>query len=219
MEPTTATATRRLDWRRRMALLLAALVACLGSVTVAAPSPAQASSTSLTFCFPIYHHVWGGWYIVKWYCMDIPVEYDPNPCCLTDFAIDFAVNPALPEDLQHGYLEQTGRGISLLVQAAGADPRTAAALRAQAQESFLAAARVLGDAKVTLRQVGIADRQNNRVEPMPYPWLEAAGVDIADGLGLMQRALTERAPLPWIKEGMAEFEKAAAGLTAPPARG
>lgn len=202
-----------------MALLLVALLACLGSVTVATPSPAQASSLHLTYCFPIYKQILGVWVIVEWHCIDIPVEYDPNPCCIYDYAIDFGVNPVLPEQIQRGYLEQVSTGISLLVQAAGADPRTAAALRARAQESFLAAARQLGGSRVALRQVGVADVKNNRLEPMPLPWLQAAGVDIADGLGLMQRALAEPAPLPWVKAAMVEFENAAAELAVSKARG
>ncbi|BCB76422.1 hypothetical protein Pflav_028320 [Phytohabitans flavus] len=202
-----------------MALLLVALVACLGSVTVAAPSPAQASSLHLTYCFPLYKQMPGGWYIIEWHCFDIPVEYDPNPCCLTDLAIDYGVNPVLPQDIQRGYLQQATTGISLLVQAAGADPRTAAVLRARAEESFLGAARQLGGSRVTLRQVGIPDIKNNRLEPMPLPWLQAAGVDIADGLGLMQRALVEPVPLPWKKAAMAEFENAAAQMAARHARG
>ena len=39
MEQTTVATPRRLHWLRRIALLMAALVACLGTVTVVAPSP------------------------------------------------------------------------------------------------------------------------------------------------------------------------------------
>ena len=204
MELTTATAPRRHTWWRRVALLMAALVASLGTVAVVAPSPAQAA-TSITYCFPVYKKV-HGWWIVDWICFEVPYAYEPHPCCIWDYAIDFGVNPVLPEDFEIDYLEQVGAGVSLLAQASLADPRTAEGLRAKAREAFLGAARVLGQSRVDLRQVGIADVEKLQLEPARLPWLESAATDIADGLAFMQRGL--------VREGMAEFEAAAAQLTA-----
>jgi hypothetical protein len=214
MEQTTVAAPRRPYWLRRIALLMAALVASVGTVTVAAPSPASAA-TSITYCFPIYKKLPGGGWYIDWVCVEIPYAYDPDPCCIYEYAIDLGINPVLTEDIERDYLDRVGNGLTLLAQAALADPRTAVVLRSRAQEAFLGAARQLGQARVDLQQVGIADMENRRLEPAPLPWLESAGGRIADGLSLMQRALAGPSPDPWIQAGMTAFEAAASQLAAP----
>jgi hypothetical protein len=127
------------------------------------------------------------------------------------------VNPALPEEIEGGYLEDVAAGMGLLGQARVSDPRTAAVLRARAQEEFLGAARLLRTSKVWVEQVGYSDIKNEGFEPATLPWLFAAGTDVGNGIGLMQRSLTEPDPQPWHKLAMAEFEDAVAQFAAPKA--
>jgi hypothetical protein len=211
----TTTMPRQGSGLRRLALLLAAAIAALAAVTFVAPSPAHAA-TSIRYCFEIPKKTPFGWIWVK-HCFDVPLAYNPNPCCIYDYGIDFGVDPALPEEIEHGYLEDVAAGLGLLGQARASDPRTASVLRARAQEEFLGAARVLRGAKVTVEQVGYSDIKNYAFEPMPLPWLESAAADVADGLALMQRALTDPLPHPSIEAGMKEFEQAAAQFAAPKA--
>jgi hypothetical protein len=218
MQPSTPRSTRRSTrhsiWRRRLALLVAALAVGLGGVTLTPASPAQAA-THVTYCFPIWKQVFNGWWIKQWHCFDIPLAY--NPSLVPDYAVGIITEPELPVELQQSYVAATGTGLDLLGQASRAtDPRTAAALRARAQDSFLAAARYLGAARAQLGQVGIAHVPDLRLEPMRLPWLVSAGVDLTDGLSYLQRALTEPAPNPWIERGMTEFQTAYDQLAAPP---
>jgi hypothetical protein len=204
----------QLSLRRRFALLLAALAVGLGGIVLTPASPAQAA-THLTYCFPIWKKVFHGWWIKQWHCIDIPLQY--NPSLVPDYAIGIVTEPELALEVQQSYVAATGAGLDLLGQAGRApDPRTAAALRARAQDSFLAAARNLGDSRARLGQVGTAHVRDLKLEPMPLPWLESAGVDLTDGLLYLRRALTDPSPQPWIERGMTEFQTAYDQLAAPP---
>jgi hypothetical protein len=204
----------RRTWSRRLALLVAAIAVGLGGIVLTPAGPAQAA-THLTYCFPIWKKVFHGWWIKQWHCIDIPLEY--NPSLVPDYAIGIVTNPELPVEIQQSYVAAAGTGLDLLGQASRAtDPRAAAALRARAQDSFLAAARYLGDSHARLGQVGLAHVRDLRLEPVSLPWLEAAGVDLTDGLLYMQRALAGPFPDPLVRAGMAEFQAAYDQLAAPP---
>ncbi|WP_155370821.1 hypothetical protein [Catellatospora vulcania] len=209
----TTTAPRRVGRLRRLALLLAAMVAGLGVVTFVAPSPAQAA-TSITYCFEYPKKTPWGWIWVE-HCFEVPYAYEPNPCCIWDYGIDLGIDKVLPEEIERGFLGHVANGLGLLGQARQADPRTAAVLRARAQDAFIAGAGLVRGAKVTVEQVGIADLDKHTFDPQPNPWLRSAAVDVADGVGLMQKALTDPSPNPWTQAAMAEFEKAAAQFAAP----
>jgi len=193
--------TRRLV---RTALALALLVLGAGTATVAAPAtPALASGSYIMLCFPVYN---ANGQIIDWVCHPYELPREAEPCVnCPDFALgmDHLVLPADPY-----YFEDLLRGLDLLGQAAVADPRQAASLRAAAEAAFLAAAERLGDNQVRLGEAGIVDWELNIVRPDPDPWLWAAGTDVGNGLTLMQQALANPEPSPWIQAGMAEFEEA-----------
>lgn len=213
MHTSAVTANRGTGWRRRLAVLLAMLVASLGGVAVTTATPAYAA-TSTTYCFPFFQDG----VLIGYYCIEVPFAYDPNPCLCPDFAIDILTNPALETDWQRGYLGEVGRGLGLLGQAA-ANPREATRLRQQAQAAFVSAGRYLGGVSLSLRQVGIADVAELRLDPSPEPWLVAAGSDLVDGLQLIQLARASSAPAPLLARAMVEFEAAYQQLTAPQLRG
>jgi hypothetical protein len=154
-------------------------------------------------CLPVFN---SSGQIIGYDCRPFPypVEIDPCPGC-PDWAISLE-HLVLPEDPY--YVEGLNGGLGLLAEAAIAEPREAAALRAAAQEEFLAAAGRLGDTRTWLGVVGTVDWEGNRINPDPQPWLEAAGVDLADGLNLMRQAITEPDPQPWLDAAMDEFEEA-----------
>lgn len=189
------------------AVALLALLVGSGAATVAAPaSPAYASAGYIELCLPVFDQ-YGN--IIGWHdCIVIPLPVEkpkPGPCdhCPWTFGMEHLVLPSDP-----WYLDDVLSGLDLLSQAAAADPREAAQLRAAALEAFLAAAERLGEGQVRLGDVGIANFERNVIEPVPEPWLEAAGTDVGNGLSLLQRALTNPDPQPWLAAGMAEFEEA-----------
>jgi hypothetical protein len=185
-------------------LTLIALVLGLGTVTLgAAAAPAHAApGSSFEQCFPVVDP--GTGQIVDWICVPIPVDDSLCPPC-PDFAIGFdhLVNPADP-----WYVEDLARGLGLLGEAAQADPRTAARLRAEAGTAFLASAERLGEGLVRLGVVGYVDHERQVIEPVPEPWLVSAGTDLAAGLTLMQEALVNPDPQPWMVAAMARFDAA-----------
>lgn len=215
-ELTPAAAKRsRAGWLRRAAVLLAALVATIGGVTLGAPGAALAA-TGTTYCFPIYAN--GN--IVGYHCFEVPFAYDPNPCLCPDFAIDIVTSRVLPPDEQYGYLGQLTKGLDLVGAANHASsPADARRLRQQAQDAFVAAGGYLRGVSLRLGQVGIADVAHLRFDPSPQPWLQAAGTDVVQGLQLVQQAQTSTNPDGLLSRAMTEFETAAGELAAPQFQG
>lgn len=179
-----------------------ALALGLGVATVAVPAtPAQASHAYSTGCGPIYNSIGQlvGWVL----CVEYRKWDDVDPCyCPWTFSFDPRVQPADPR-----FMEDVLGGLTLLEQAYE-NPDQAEQLWSQAQSTFLSAAERFGPGQIRLGQVGIADLERNRIEPVPVPWLVAAGTDVGNGLTLMQQALREPDPEPWLAAGMAEFEEA-----------
>jgi hypothetical protein len=193
-----------IDWRGRVALFLAAALACLGAVTVVAPAPAQAA-TSIRYCFPLWIQVDEGVWIKKLICIDVPLAY--NPDWFHDYGIDLRTDVVLPLDVQERYVNALADGLNLVGQAQRArDPLQAASLRSKAQQSFLTVASVLDGQTLALKQVGTVDLRNQRLDPSPNPWLERAATDITDGVANLQLAMSDPRPDPWLEAAMQEFE-------------
>lgn len=192
-------------FRAGLALLALVLAMAMAAVGPAAPAAATPGS-SFELCFPV--HDAGTGQIVDWICVPIPVETHPCPSC-PDFAVGFdhLVLPADP-----WYVEDLAAGLGRLGEAAYADPRTAARLRAEARDAFLSSAERLGDTRVSLAEVGFVDMENQVIEPVPEPWLVSAGIDLAGGLTLARQALGNPDPQPWIDAAMARFDAAFASL-------
>lgn len=187
------------------AIGLSALVLGAGTATVATAPPAIAAPAAYTQCFPVYDQ---GGQIVDFFCIPVPVETHPCPHCPYTIGFDHLVLPADP-----WYVEDLGTGLGLLGQAALADPREAAQLRARAQDAFRSAAERLGQASMAVGEVGLADFEQLAINPEPTPWLVSAGIDLAGGLTLMVAALVEPEPDPWIDAAMRRFDAALDALT------
>lgn len=196
-------------------LLLTATVFAAAAAVIIPAAPAQAAGEEVTICFPVGS--FGG--IEIWDCHTVILpEVAPNPpgpvgCLSCPPAVDFL--DKLDPEGQLAYLEQLGKGLGLLGQAAVTeDPKEVEQLRAHAAEAFLASAESLGKAEVKLDRVGWADLENNEFfkDPTPTPVLEAAGQHLVEGLALMQVALGDPSPQPSIDEAMAMFDKAYGNL-------
>jgi hypothetical protein len=189
--------------------MFAALVMALALNAGIAAKPAQAAIV-IKVCFPvIINHG-----IVIWQCITITVKSSIGIClrCPDPYAIDFIEDRVLPVERKIQYLEKLTGGLDLLGQAGQtSDPKVRDGLRLQALDSFIGAAKVLGDFKVKLNQVGYADLKANVLKPGKEPWLAAAGTDIADGLRLLQNGSDAGAEQQ--SKAMAEFDEALAELT------
>jgi hypothetical protein len=191
-------ARRNLAGKLRLTLVLVALVLAGSTAAVStAPTPAHASPQVYTICFPVYSYSWTGQLvIIGWRCHDIPVlrYIDPcPPCPEAVIGFEHLVNPPDP-----WYVDDLLDGLDLLGQAA-VNPRDAQQLRAAAQLEFAAAAQRVGDPGIRPGVVGRVNRQQNIIEPVPLPWLLAAGTDLASGLRLMQQGQRDAA--------MSEFDE------------
>lgn len=179
---------------------LLALLLSLAAAGVAATPAHAAPGSSFEQCFAVVDRDTGQ--IIDWICVPIPVQREICPC--PEFAIGFA-HLTIPSD--PWYVEDLARGLGLLGQAA-VNPREAPRYRALAQGAFLTAAERLGGNRVALGEVGHVDREHQRIEPVPEPWLESAGADLVDGVALMQQALGNPDPQPWLQAAMARFDAA-----------
>lgn len=192
------------SWYRWLATALAALALVLGIGTATvgvASAPAHAAGGGFLLCLPV-HDQNGN--LVDWACVWISLTTEEvcPPCPDWGFSLDHLVNPA-----DRWYVEDLVGGLGLLEQAA-LNPRRAEQLRAAAQEEFLSAARRLGETETRLGQAGSIDWELNVIRPDADPWLVAAGTDVGNGLTLMQQALAEPDPEPFLAAAMAEFEEA-----------
>jgi hypothetical protein len=162
---------------RRWVAMFGALVMALALNVGVAAKPAQAAIV-IKICFPaVINHV-----IVIWKCLTIKLKTPIDPClrCPDPYAIDFLEDRVLPAERKIQYLDKLTGGLDLLGQAGQtSDPKVRDGLRLQALDSFIGAAKVLGDFKVKLNQVGYADLKANVLKPGEEPWLAAAGTDIS----------------------------------------
>jgi hypothetical protein len=103
-------------------------------------------------------------------------------------------------------------GLGNLSAAKVADPRTAAALKAQALADFQAGARALGTARASVGVVGYYNLDTRQTTAADRAWLAAADQDLADGFANLQAAATDPSPNPWIVAAQKEFDKAYAEI-------
>jgi hypothetical protein len=122
----------------------------------------------------------------------------------------------LPVEVQRGYIDQLGRGVNLLDQAAHArDGRAAEQLRAEAQQAFEGAGRLIGDTGVSLGEVGSVNPRTGDFDPTPDPWVQDTAANLVEGLGLMAKGFCDPEPDPWwFRVAMERFDKAYEGLAA-----
>jgi hypothetical protein len=181
---------RKLKWLRGIALTLAGI---LGVITFVAPAQEASAGTYGRFCWVAgYFH---GIPIIQ--CVDIPIlvkwdEWWGPQCPRCGLSIDFAVDPAGDPDYLTKINDRLGHGLLTLGNAATTqDPGLRAKLRLQALDEFTAAARYSGKATLSVKSVGVANPEKQTYEPQPIPWLTAGGLDVADGVGLLQRSFRD----------------------------
>jgi len=180
--------TRSVNWLRRSALALVGALA-LAAASGAGPSAQEASAAPYKslLCYMIVEDGQ-----LKVYCQDIEVEWPWDKffdCWMCGLGFDWRHDPVIREDLQGLVSQYTVKGLTTLGTAEfTSNPTLRQQLRARALEEFGVAARYAGESRVTLGAAGLADAANNRFDPSPDPWTQAAGTDIADGVTLMQQA-------------------------------
>ncbi|GIJ26104.1 hypothetical protein Vqi01_12660 [Micromonospora qiuiae] len=191
-------------------ILLAMALAVTATLLVPATS-ASAAGQPVTICFRVGE--FNGMPIFDCHTIVLP-DFKPKPIgpdgCLSCPPVFDLWDQIHPKE-RVAYLDQLGRGLSLLGEAAQCgDPGKAAALRKLATESFLSSAKLLNGSAVKLAQVGWADLKNGKfyADPTPQPSLEASGQHLVAGLGLMQKSLLDVHPETSIKEAMARFDLA-----------
>jgi hypothetical protein len=169
-------------FRTVLAVTAASLAAVVGLSTPASASP----HLPLNWCFTVDGHI---------HCYPIPVSWDwrddcPNCGVLIDWRNDAVINPAVETGIDR-YL---GNGLTGLGAATTTtDPALAARLRTAALDEVTQAARLAGSSRLVVSQACIADPTINRGDPSPDPWRQAAGVDLADAVTMLQSALTDPA--------------------------
>jgi hypothetical protein len=205
----------------RLRALLVTLALAAGVTSLAAPTPAQADPPPPPPCDGILFLVEGPDGELEWHCMPIYIEIDripgPEPCFCPEFAVQVIIDHILPADIERGFVDGIGQGLSLLAQAAGArDARTAAALRGQAQDAFLAATRPLGNTEVTLGAVGSVDPRTGVFGATPDPWMERLGANLVGGSNMMIKGFCDPHDDPWwwFRAGMTFFEAAQVDIAA-----
>ncbi|MTK02001.1 hypothetical protein [Micromonospora sp. CP22] len=193
----------------RRALLAMALVVAATLLVPAAP--AHAGGQPVTICFKVGE--FDGRPVFDCHTIPLP-DFKPKPIgpveCLTCPPV-FDLWDRIDPGKRIEYLKLLGRGLSLLGESAQAvDPVEQSYLRDLATESFWSSAKQLDDSEVELGQVGWADLKNGKFygDPEPQPMLVASGVNIAGGIGLMQKALGDPDPEPNIAASLARFDQA-----------
>jgi hypothetical protein len=187
---------------RRFAIVLAALVAAvLGGLATASPAQAAPKLEGYMAVSP-YGDKFPGWFWI-----DEMEGIIGCPKCLHWF--DFNKSEVLHPEQEAGLNGGIVAGLGTLSQAhVATDPRTRARLRAEALAQFTAATRALGRAGLRPGPVGYYDPAKDATVETGAAWLAAADEDIADGIGLLQRALAEPDPTPWVEAAAAQFDEA-----------
>ncbi|MBQ1017877.1 hypothetical protein KBX71_08365 [Micromonospora sp. D93] len=187
-------------------------LALVVTATLLVPAtPASAAGRPVTVCFIVGNI--GGRPIFDCFTILLP-DFTPKPIgpvgCLSCPPVIDLWDRIDPQE-RFEYLDQLGRGLSLLGESAQAvDPGKAKHLREAATENFWSSAKLLDGSEVKLGQVGWADLKNEKFygDPDPEPSLVASGENLAGGLGLMQKALGDPHPEPNIEAAMARFDEA-----------
>jgi hypothetical protein len=174
-------------------------VLAAAAVSVGAITPAQAGPGGyLGHCYFVNGQL---------HCDFVAVNWDWQwECPQCGVLIDYGYDPVIREDVQAQIDHYLGAGLQYLGQAAtGGDP----ALRSRALDQFTVAARLAGGARMRVAQVGVANRETGVFDPEPAPWLQAAGVDLTDGVSLLQQALADPEGAPRYRSAAAaQFDEA-----------
>ncbi|MFY1634965.1 hypothetical protein ACN27F_17115 [Solwaraspora sp. WMMB335] len=199
---------RRRGWGGTVLVLIALVLGLTATTVTAVPAPARAAATQ-QICVPILD---AGGQIIGWHCFDIPVAVDDCvPCPVLAVSFQHLV---LPPEAEYRFVDELFTGVELLAEAAlTTSPRVAVRLRAQAEQSFLAAAGALGGSPIAPGPVGTADLDRGVIGPPSQPWLTAAATDLVDGLLILQEAGPEPTPWepdpqPWLTAAMEQFDEA-----------
>jgi hypothetical protein len=190
-----------------LAVTLAATVA-LGVPVAASAAPAPSAPTAparvapqgggftLRICFPTYVNPPG---VTVWHCFTIQVPaleagLGPGDCPQCGFGIlqtydpsDLKSQPVVEGDLGQGFV-QLGEA------AVASTPADAAKLHTTAVNTFIAAARALGSAKLGEKAVGFLDPASGKFDPEPQPWRQQAGADVTNAVSLLQSYLLKQDP-------------------------
>jgi hypothetical protein len=156
-------------------------------------------------CFPTP----SGWICVVVVFVLWPCPCPPPPVCPEcPEAIDLGL-AVLPPNVDTQIYRYVLTGMGDLGQAtATTDPQQAAALRAEAMNSFTSAAKVLGGLHLTSRPtVGFLDA-NGKFDPDPAPWRLQAGSDLSAGLTELQQSFSSPNPGSLRAAAAANFDAA-----------
>ncbi|MFG3340309.1 hypothetical protein [Glycomyces sp. NPDC048151] len=192
-------------------LLLA--VALAVSAILFVPAPAQAAWPTMTICFWAVNDD-GTWERVC-YTIDVPVAGPrkgwPRDCWVCAPSWNFGEDVVNPAEFH----ERLGKGLALLSQSSlEKDEKLAAQLRDEAVREFYTAAEVLKGSKAPFKEFAWIEPESGKVfaDPDPHPWQTAIGSDLEAGISLMQEAVYDPQPVPWIEAAMKHFDQANAAL-------
>lgn len=187
--------------KRSMGFVAAMLAAALSAVVIQAPAQAAPKPEK----YYAVGHV--GDTLAKWFWID---EIDGVIGCERCFwLVDLGYSVQPPLEIEKAFQEQLMAGMGKMSEAhVQRDPGAADRLRQEALVSFTSAARTLGSIGVRPGVVGYYDELKRAVVPASRAWLSAADQDLADGIGLLQRSLTDPSPQPWIDAALGEFTEA-----------
>jgi hypothetical protein len=183
----------------RKFLLAAAIATCLALAAPAAATAApahvapQGGGFTMIICFPVATNP------PTWHCFVIQVPAQvagvgPGDCPPCGEAVNLVYDPP---DLktEPTVVGDLGQGFVQLGQAAIAStPAEQAKLHTTAVNTFLTAARALGNSKVSEKQVGFVDPASGRFDPEPSPWRQQAGADVVGAVGQLQSYLAKQDP-------------------------
>ena len=182
--------------RRFIVAAVAIAAALLGGLAVAAPAqadPLLEHYAIMTKAGPAHD---------QWFYID--PEYHIIGCAKCFLLFYFG-----PEDEHPTWQGGLMEGLDQLSQASVArDERTAAALRAQAMDSFTGAARDLSGAALRPGPASAYDPSTGRDFPIDAPWLDAAQADIAAGMDALQQSFEDPLPYPSKQLAARLFDKA-----------
>ncbi|HEY0638207.1 MAG TPA: hypothetical protein VGD67_11225 [Pseudonocardiaceae bacterium] len=208
-----------MTWLRRSATALVGALA-LAVVAVTGPSAPEASAASAAsykskLCWTVMEDG-----RLKVYCVDIQVQWPWDKifeCWMCGVGLDWTHDPVLPESVEGLVGQHVVNGLATLGDARYApDPATRDRLRAAAMEQFSVATRYAGGTGMRFLAAGEANPEKNTFVRMSLPWMQAAGVDAADGITLLQRAAATADPREAARLralATAEFDEAYAELS------
>jgi hypothetical protein len=197
-------------WLRRAAM---GLIGVLALSAVAAFGPAREADAA-PYVSPFCWHDWSSGHL-EVHCVDIEVVWPWDEyidCWMCGLSLEWEHDPVIRVELEAVVGEQVVKGVGKLGQAEFTrDAALRSRLRAEAMDAFTAAARYSGESTMSVEAIGTADPAKNtfRADPQPEPWSVAAGVDIADGVALLQRSFEDPANAARLRSlAAAQFDEA-----------